>query len=429
MRADPVVLGIGGVAIVAGLSGFALLAARRGGEPRRWRSVTGSVRGSRLARSVGRSGAAPAVATGVRLAGERGPGSVPVRSAAIGASLAVGAVLTAGVLASSYQSLSADPANWGWVYSTMPDAFGAVPDVDALAADDRISAVAWDTSSNLVLEGEAVSSHSLEPLVGDLSYTLLHGRLPVGPAEVALGRGTADDLGVAVGGTVTAAIPGGGERELTVVGLVVPPPTEEQALDEGAAITPGATEELTPPGDALTSVVLRYAEGVDAAELEADLEARYGLSFGPFTQANLPGAVANLTQHRGVASALAAFFTFLGLVGLLHALVVSTRRRRGELAVLRAMGMRRVEVRRAVRVESLVIVGGALLVGLPLGVVAGRGTWRLLSGDLGIVADPAVPWALLGTVVPVALLAAVAMAWWPGRRAVAHVPAASLRST
>jgi ABC-type antimicrobial peptide transport system permease subunit len=91
--------------------------------------------------------------------------------------------------------------------------------------------------------------------------------------------------------------------------------------------------------------------------------------------------------------------------------------------------MQRPEVRRAVRVESLVIVAGALLVGLPLGVIAGRSIWRLLSDELGIVTDPAVPWALLALTVPVALAAAIVLAWWPAHRAAALAPAQALRTT
>jgi hypothetical protein len=428
IRIDAQVLGVGTAAIVAALSAFAVRTARRVGEPPR-PAATARAHSSWLARSLGRSGAPPSVLTGVRMAGERGPGSVPVRSAAVGAALAVGAVLAAGVVASSYARLTHDPSNWGWVYSAMPDAFGGIPDPRVLADDDRIEAVAMDTSSNLVLDGEAVSSHSLEPVAGNMGYTVLSGRLPVGPAEVALGRGTARDLDVALGDTVTALVPTGGERVLTVVGLVVPPPTEEQALDEGAAVTPEATEQLTPEDDALTSVVLRYVEGTDVARLEADLEEEYGLGFGPFTRAQVPGAVANLAQHRGVAAALAAFFVGLGAIGLFHALVVSTRRRRGELAVLQSLGMQRPEVRRAVRVEALVIVTGALVAGLPLGAIAGRSIWRLLSDELGIVADPAFPWVLLAVTVPVALTAAIVLAWWPAHRAAALAPAQALRTT
>jgi len=101
----------GAVAIVALVWGWALLVARRqaGDTPR-------SVSARRVpvaARLAGRFGASPSLATGLRLAGDRGRGStsVPVRSAFVGVAIAVTGLLAAGVLATSYHELSATPAS------------------------------------------------------------------------------------------------------------------------------------------------------------------------------------------------------------------------------------------------------------------------------------------------------------------------------
>jgi ABC-type lipoprotein release transport system permease subunit len=260
-----------------------------------------------------------------------------------------------------------------------------------------------------------------------MTMTALDGRLPSGPSEIAMGRATMDELDVAIGDTVDATLEAGGSVPLVVVGSVVMPPTDEYALDVGAVLTPSGLAAAG-TGDLLTSVVLRYPEGADAGELEAALAADYGFDFGPFTRPNPPGSIRNLVESRNIAAALAAFFGVLAAVGLLHALVVSTRRRRVDLAVLRALGFRRAQVRRSISTAALTLAVGGIVIGIPVGVVAGRLVWRTLAADVGAVADPSMPWPLLVGVVPATVGVATLVAWWPGRSAVRLGPAQQLRA-
>jgi ABC-type antimicrobial peptide transport system permease subunit len=68
----------------------------------------------------------------------------------------------------------------------------------------------------------------------------------------------------------------------------------------------------------------------------------------------------------------------------------------------------------------------ALLVGLPLGVLAGREAWAAFAGAAGIAPVPDIPVALILLTVPVTLLLAVLIALWPGWRAARLRPAAVL---
>ena len=72
-------------------------------------------------------------------------------------------------------------------------------------------------------------------------------------------------------------------------------------------------------------------------------------------------------------------------------------------------------------------LGLALLVGLPLGVAAGRWAWTIAADRLGVVAEPVVPLLALLALVPltivVANLVAAVPAWFAGR----NRPAALLR--
>ena len=75
---------------------------------------------------------------------------------------------------------------------------------------------------------------------------------------------------------------------------------------------------------------------------------------------------------------------------------------------------------------TVVVVG--LVVGIPLGLVAGRFVWGLLADQLGVSGDPT--WPVLGIVllVPSALLLVNLVAALPARRAARTLPAVVLRS-
>ncbi|HET7719741.1 MAG TPA: FtsX-like permease family protein, partial [Acidimicrobiales bacterium] len=113
---------------------------------------------------------------------------------------------------------------------------------------------------------------------------------------------------------------------------------------------------------------------------------------------------------------------------LLQALVVSTRRRRTDLAVLRALGFSCAQVRGSISTAALTLAVGGVVIGIPLGVVVGRLAWRSLVAGVGAVADPSTPWPLLGAVVPATVGIAALMSWWPGRSAVRLRPAQQLRA-
>ena len=134
----------------------------------------------------------------------------------------------------------------------------------------------------------------------------------------------------------------------------------------------------------------------------------------------MPGDVANVGGLRTLIVVLGGFFVALAIVALAHVLLLSSRRRGTDFAVLRAFGFRRRQVRRTVAVQSLVTVAVAAVVGVPVGWATGRIVWRLMVGDLGVVDEPTAPWALLVAFLPalvvVTLLVAAVPAWATARR-------------
>jgi ABC-type lipoprotein release transport system permease subunit len=133
----------------------------------------------------------------------------------------------------------------------------------------------------------------------------------------------------------------------------------------------------------------------------------------------LPPDIENLRRVDGPPTLLVGLVDLVDLVALAtigHGLVVSVRHRRRDLAILRSMGFlgREVSALVAWQVTAVVVIG--LVVGVPIGIVTGRCAWTLVTNQLGLPRSTAVS-ALLALGVPVALIAANAIAFIPGRTA------------
>src|SRR5205085_10500498 len=72
-------------------------------------------------------------------------------------------------------------------------------------------------------------------------------------------------------------------------------------------------------------------------------------------------------------------------------LIASVRRRRRDLALLKALGFTHRQLAAAVAWQSTIAIGIGILVGVPLGIVAGRSLWDLFAHELHVVPRPNVP--------------------------------------
>ena len=305
-------------------------------------------------------------------------GPVPVRSALIGASLAVIAVIGATTLARSESAFVSEPARWGRTWHSEPDAFSEGVSQKELAtklgATPGVEAVAEYTSDSVRVEGRDVGVSAFSPLTGRIDASLRRGRLPRRADEIGLGERTLRTAHAHIGDTVRVqghddqrAGPG---RMMKVTGTIVTPPSagDGGTLDTGAVVTTPALNALIPPKQLTSDLVIRYAPGTDVGAIERRLS-REGLDFNPFTEPQVPGAVRRLSDVRTIAVALGWFFVALGVLGLLHTLWAVSRRHRREFAVLRVVGMRRAQVGSAIVVSALLLATVAVIIGVPLGIV------------------------------------------------------------
>ena len=135
----------------------------------------------------------------------------------------------------------------------------------------------------------------------------------------------------------------------------------------------------------------------------------------------------DLERVETVPVATAGLLALVAVAALAHLLVVSVSERRRELALLRTLGFTRAQLRSTVGWHAAVVVAVSLLVGLPLGLAAGRLLWRWFEDSLYAASPAEVPWVWLVVAVPAALLVGQLVAAVPGHRAAGTRPAVALR--
>ena len=168
-----------------------------------------------------------------------------------------------------------------------------------------------------------------------------------------------------------------------------------------------------------------YARGVDEAEAYQSLQADfYRTVLRPITAVD----VENLRRVGSLPAVLAGVVAVLALAVLAHAIVTTLRRRRRDLAVLRALGFLRRQLGAAVLAFAATTVALAVAIGAAIGIGAGRWAWQLVADSLGTPAPPVVPVAAVVLVAPVTVLVAAAVAAAPARSAAETEPALVLRS-
>ncbi|WP_246855190.1 ABC transporter permease [Cellulomonas sp. Y8] len=122
---------------------------------------------------------------------------------------------------------------------------------------------------------------------------------------------------------------------------------------------------------------------------------------------------------------LLAVAVVIALIGVTNTLSLSVIERRRESATLRALGLTRRQLRASMAVEGALIAGVGAVVGVALGLAYG---WLGSAAVLAGIADLQlrVPWADLGLVLGVALVAGVLASALPGRTAARTPPVAAL---
>lgn len=354
------------------------------------------------------------------LAGRTGRGGVPLRSAVIGVAVGIAGLISSLVFAAGAARLESSPATYGWSADVeLVDA--KEPDVARLVADPRVRDLDLVEQSSVRVGARDVPLLGRTVRKGDLPWSVVRGRLPTAPDEVAVGPHLARELDVTVGDVVRATDPSGRERALDVVGIAFTAPQGTDSL--GTAMVATAATVTTLRGEpGYVSALVRAVPGAAPAVVD-ELGAAAEIALP-----SLPPELADLRDLGGLPVLLGLFYATVGAAALVHALAVGARRRRRDLAVLRAIGFTSTQVTRALVVAALTTVGLGLAIGVPLGVGVGRVVWSDVLVQVGAAAPAVVPVGTLLIVVATALGVAIGAALVIGMRARRLGPAEVLRS-
>jgi hypothetical protein len=292
------------------------------------------------------------------------------------------------------------------------------------------------------IHGVTVPAIGLDALRGGGFVTLLAGRTPSAPDEIALGARTLQATHLSVGQLAPVRIEGK-LRIMRVVGEAVMAPFSQGSftatdLGNGAVATAstfsfGPGNGCSSPATCFNFVLVRYRPGTNLEASAVHLKAIAAATgcpapYCPVVADQRPKDIENYTRIRNTPAVLAALLAVLGVATLAYALITSVQRRRRDLAVLKTLGLRRFQISAVVSWQASAVAAVAILVGLPLGLIAGRWAWAVFADAVGVSGDGAIPWLWVALAVPIALVLANLIALGPGWVAGRVKPATVLRS-
>ncbi|NEA64198.1 FtsX-like permease family protein [Streptomyces sp. SID12488] len=254
----------------------------------------------------------------------------------------------------------------------------------------------------------------------DLRRTTISGTLSAayGKDAMSLGSAYAKDHGVKVGETMTVAFKGGSTAKLRVAAIT----DDDVAIDKGSQYLSIATMEKYLPADKVPPNSLMFASAKKGQEKAA--YAALKKAFDPYPQYQVRDQTDykqelkdQIGQLLNMVYGLLALAIVVAVLGVVNTLALSVVERTREIGLMRAIGMSRRQLRRMIRMESVVIALFGALLGLGLGMGWGATAQRLLALEGLKVLE--IPWVTIGGVFVgsafVGLIAALVPAFRAGR--------------
>jgi putative ABC transport system permease protein len=357
--------------------------------------------------------------------GRRNSARNPRRTAITAAALMIGIALVTGVsvLASSLktsmeklvtQDLGADLIIAGDVAGPTPatfdpaiiDATRQIPGVETAVPvySDAIQVgneTAYADASDVSALARILA---LEPVAGELR-TLSKG-------EVVVGEDFADNRKLAVGDTVEMATQRGGSQDFAVVGIH----KQSQFLPGPLLSVEDGRTGFRSPQAATGYIVL--ADGADAGAVQQRVDEllRDNPEVSVRSQADFSAQLTSqVDTFATMLYVLLALAVVIAVLGIINTLALSILERTRELGLLRAVGMRRSQVRWMITIESIVISMFGAVLGMVVGAALGTAVARALSDEF--IPELSFPWARLVVFVVVAVVVGLAAAIIPALRA------------
>ncbi|MFF0753461.1 ABC transporter permease [Streptomyces sp. NPDC004267] len=356
----------------------------------------------------------------------------PRRTGATGAALMIGLALVAclsvvgsSMVASATQELDRSVGADFIVRS--PNGQPIVPQAEAAVAKaaglDHTTRYKWVDATVTDGRGKAEKTGlvAADPSYArDVRRKTTAGRLAdaYGPGAMAVGSDYAGRHGVRVGDRLTVAFTGGRPATLRVAAIT----SDATQTDKGRMSLALATAERYVPADRMPKSFLLFGTARDGradaayAALKTALKPypQYQVADQADYKRQLKDQVGQLLD---IVYGLLALAIIVAVLGVVNTLALSVVERTREIGLMRAIGLSRRQLRRMIRLESVVIALFGALLGLGLGMGWGTAAQKLLAlQGLGVLD---VPWPTIGAVFVgsafVGLFAALVPAFRAGR--------------
>lgn len=416
--------------------------------------------------AAARAGLPIAPLIGLRFSLQRGRGrtTVPVRSLLAGSVLAVIVVVATVTFSSGLSTLNANPAlyGWNWNLAIATPGGGSVPPIADRLLNHDPEVLAWtgfsfgdgqidgltvptlEGATHAALSPPILSGHGLEAknqvVVGTATLVALHKKIG---DTVYFSYGSPQDAPLYVRPTPLVIVGTAAFPAIGTSGTLHPSMGTGVlfATNFGAVAFQKATASTDPNLNGPAIEVVRLKKGVSIAAGLASLQrisnaANKVLNADPksqgdntFVEGDQKPAEILAYQSAGTTPFLLASGLSLGAVATLGlALASSIRRRRRDLALLKALGFTQGQLATAVSWQASVTALFGVFVGVPMGIVLGRWLWTTFAHRIYAVPDATVPVLQVLFIALGALVMANMVAVIPGRSAARTPTALILRA-
>jgi putative ABC transport system permease protein len=254
-----------------------------------------------------------------------------------------------------------------------------------------------------------------------LDLQLVDGNADLGPGEVVITEDKARSEGLSLGDPIEVSFLDDRRPEADRVGTVAGIYDDSTAAGGIGGVVLGLDDwNAAVPVPTDNQVFVQLADGVSVAEAEPEIER----VVEPFATAEVQSVDefkdtigGQLDLLLNLVIGLLAFAVVIAMLGIANTIALSVLERTRELGLLRAVGMRRRQIRSAIRWEAVIIALFGSVLGLAFGLLGGWGIVRALRDEgFGVFQVPIAQLVALAVIAGVfGLLAALLPAWRASR--------------
>ncbi|PIE34561.1 MAG: hypothetical protein CSA55_00565 [Ilumatobacter coccineus] len=348
----------------------------------------------------------------------------PRRTARTASALMIGVALmgAAGVFASGLRtnfirvlerSVNADyVVNASDQFGFSPEVAKRLAEVEGIAAVSPVRVVLASINGGDIEGIGAVDPTTVDALI-DLDMTSGGWDGVTATDGVLLHRPVAERLEASLGDTLDITWQNGKAGTVTVAGIFA-----DAGLGGEIYVSIDLLDAVLgqPPRD--LSVLARLDEGIDDATIRPELDA----ILADFPNLQLVNSAEfqetisqQINQLLAMITGLLALSMAIAVIGIAITMALSVFERTSEIGLLRAVGMTRRQLRRAIRWESVIVSIFGGLIGIVIGLYLGAILSIAVPDE--VISTITVPWSMITTVIIGSLIAGLAASVWPAYRA------------